>query len=134
MERHDGRAEQQTDTHAQRGRHDPGHRPEPATAGQPLPGPDDSTGDEPCQTGGRWVVDRLTPTQSGLLPDERLSFQIRSELERRGIWTPRLDVTTVDGAVFLRGSESEHVRAETIVSIAREVPGIIDVVDEIRRE
>ena len=84
--------------------------------------------------GARWVVERLTPTQSGLLPDERLSLQIRSELERRGIWTPRLDVTTVDGAVFLRGRESDHVRAETIVSIAREVPGIIDVVDEIRRE
>jgi osmotically-inducible protein OsmY len=84
--------------------------------------------------GARWIVNRLTPTQGGLLPDERLSVHIRSELERRGIWTPRLDVSTVDGAVFLRGRENDHVRAETIVSIAREVPGVIDVVDEIRRE
>ena len=67
-------------------------------------------------------------------PDERISAHIRSELERRGIWTPRVDVTTVDGMVFLRGRESDSIRAETIVGIVRDVPGVIDVVDEIRRE
>lgn len=82
----------------------------------------------------QWVAARLTATRTGLPPDERVSAQIRSELERRGIWTPRIDVTTVDGMVFLRGRESDSVRAETIVGIAREVPGAIDVVDEIRRE
>jgi osmotically-inducible protein OsmY len=84
--------------------------------------------------GARWVGSLLSVTQTGLPPDERISTQIRSELERRGIWTPRLDVTTVDGMVFLRGRESDSVRAETIVGIAREVQGVIDVVDEIRRE
>jgi len=84
---------------------------------------------------GRWVSQRVTTaTQSDLEPDERLTVQIRSELERRGIWSPRLDVTTVDGTVFLRGREADSVRAETIVGIARDVPGAIDVVDEIRRE
>jgi BON domain len=81
----------------------------------------------------RWVQARLTP-QAGLPPDERISAYIRSELEHRGIWTPRLDVTTVDGMVFLRGRESDTVRAETIVGIARDAPGVVDVVDEIRRE
>jgi osmotically-inducible protein OsmY len=82
----------------------------------------------------QWVQARLTATQTGLQPDERISAQIRSELERRGIWTPRIDVTTVDGMVFLRGREGDSVRAETIVGIARDVPGALDVVDEIRRE
>jgi hypothetical protein len=83
---------------------------------------------------GRWVQDRLSATQPGLPPDERISAQIRAELERRGIWTPRLDVTTVDGTVFLRGRESDSIRAETIVGIVRDVVGVEDVVDEIRRE
>ncbi len=82
----------------------------------------------------RWVSQKVTATQSDLQPDERVSAQIRSELGRRGIWSPRVDVTTVDGMVFLRGREADSVRAETIVGIAREVPGAIDVVDEIRRE
>jgi osmotically-inducible protein OsmY len=83
---------------------------------------------------GQWVQNRLLETQLELPPDERMSAQIRSELERRGIWTPRLDVTTVDGTVFLRGRESDSIRAETIVRIVREVAGVTDVVDEIRRE
>ena len=82
----------------------------------------------------RWAQDRLSASQPGLAPDERVSAQVKTELERRGIWTPRLDVTTVDGMVFLRGRESDHVRAETIITIARDIPGAIDVVDEIRRE
>jgi osmotically-inducible protein OsmY len=82
----------------------------------------------------RWVQERFTPSQTGLPPDERLSAQIRQELERGGIWTPRLDITTVDGTVFLRGHESDAVRAETIASIVREVPGVVDVMDEVRRE
>ena len=83
---------------------------------------------------GRWVQDRLSATQPGLPPDERISSQIRSELERRGIWAPRLDITTVDGTVFLRGRESDAIRAETIVGIVREAAGVADGVDEIRRE
>jgi len=63
-----------------------------------------------------------------------VSLRIRGELERRGIWTPRLDVTTVDGTAFLRGREADPGRVETIVNVARTVPGVLGVVDEIRRE
>jgi osmotically-inducible protein OsmY len=82
----------------------------------------------------RWVGERLTIPQDGLPPDERVSAHVRAELETRGIWTPRLDITTVDGTVLLRGRESDAIRAETIVGIVRGVPGVEDVVDEIRRE
>lgn len=81
----------------------------------------------------QWMRERFTPGETGLPPDERVSAQIRSELERRGIWTPRLDVTTVDGTVFLRGRESDSIRVETILSIVREVVGAENVMDEIRR-
>lgn len=70
---------------------------------------------------------------SGLLPDERVTLRIRSELERHGIWTARLDVSTVDGVVYLRGRETEPARIETIVASIREVPGVVEVVDEIQR-
>ena len=73
-------------------------------------------------------------SRSGLMPDERISLRIKSEMDRRGIWNPRLDVTTVDGTVYLRGREADGARVETIVSLAREVPGVADVIDEIRRE
>lgn len=85
---------------------------------------------------GQWVWRRASPARdfSGLPPDERVSLRIRGELERRGIWTPRLDVTTVDGTAYLRGREADPGRVETIVSVARTVPGVLGVVDEIRRE
>ena len=44
-------------THADGRCRDPGQGAEPATAGQPLPGPDDGTGDQPGQQGGEGVVD-----------------------------------------------------------------------------
>ena len=39
---------------------------------------------------------------TGMLPDERLTSRIRDEIESRGIWTSRVDITTVDGVVYLR--------------------------------
>jgi|SRR4051794_35638439 len=83
---------------------------------------------------GHWMAARATATQSDLPPDERLSQHIRTELEHRGIWSPRVDVTAVDGTVFLRGREADSIRADTIAGIARRVPGVVDVVDDIRRE
>ncbi|MBM2810432.1 MAG: hypothetical protein HW416_1191 [Chloroflexi bacterium] len=78
----------------------------------------------------------ITAAQStaGLMPDERISLRIRSEMDRRGIWNPHLDVTTVDGTVYLRGRESDSARVDTIVSLVRQAPGVSEVVDEIRRE
>jgi hypothetical protein len=70
---------------------------------------------------------------TGLPTDERAAMRIRAELERRGIWTPLLDVTLVDGTAYLRGREADPGRAETIVNVARTIPGVLAVVDEIRR-
>jgi hypothetical protein len=57
------RAEQQAQTQAQRRRNDPGHEPEPASAGQTLPRTDDGTGDEPGhQSGGRAIDPTGDPT------------------------------------------------------------------------
>jgi osmotically-inducible protein OsmY len=86
--------------------------------------------------GGRSVLGWVSSVQpsSGLLPDERLTLRIRSELEDRGIWTTRLDVTTVDGTVYLRGREPDPARVDTIVGMVRAVPGVTEVIDEIHRE
>jgi osmotically-inducible protein OsmY len=75
-----------------------------------------------------------TTEASGMLPDERLTSRIRNEIESRGIWTSRVDITTVDGVVYLRGREADNSRVETIVGIVEAVPGVVSVVDEIRRD
>ena len=84
---------------------------------------------------GQWLWRRTSRVRdfSGPPRDERVSLRIRGELERQGIWTPRLDVTTVDGTAYLRGREADPGRVETIVRVARSVPGVLGVVDEIRR-
>lgn len=71
---------------------------------------------------------------SGVSGDERITLRIQEELERRGIWSRRLDCTTVDGTVFLRGREPDAARIETILATIRRVPGVVDIVDEIRRD
>jgi len=73
-------------------------------------------------------------TMEGLLPDERVSLRVRDELERRGLWRPGLDVTTVDGTVYLRGKETDLARVEALVGAVRSVSGVQDVADELRRE
>ncbi len=71
---------------------------------------------------------------SGVMPDERLTGRIQDELESRGVWSHRLDVTTIDGVVYLRGRESDSARVDTIVGIAERMPGVASVVDEIKRD
>jgi hypothetical protein len=82
------------------------------------------------------VRERIATTteSSGLLPDERLTSRVRHEIEARGIWSSRLDITTVDGVVYLRGRETDPARVDTIVGIVDSVPGVLHVVDEVRRE
>ena len=70
----------------------------------------------------------------GLLPDERVSIRVQSELERRGIWTRATNVTTIDGTVYIRGREPDAVRADMILHAVREVPGVVEVVDELKRD
>ncbi len=82
------------------------------------------------------VRERISATTepSGVMPDERLTARIRDDLEARGLWSPRLDVTTVDGVVYLRGREAEGSRVDTMVGIVERVPGVLSVVDEIKRD
>jgi len=70
----------------------------------------------------------------GMLPDERLTLQIRDELEGLSLWNSRVDVTTVDGTVYLRGRDSNAQRADAVVHTIKGLEGVQDVVDEIRRE
>ncbi|MPZ13308.1 MAG: BON domain-containing protein [Chloroflexi bacterium] len=81
-----------------------------------------------------WRGAGLAPTDSGLLPDERISARIQSELQRLGIGPRLLDITTVEGTVYLRGREADPARIDTIVATARGVPGVVSVVDEMRRD
>ena len=85
--------------------------------------------------GAQSLLKLMTPSDgSGMLPDERITERVRNDLERRGIWQPRLDVTTIDGTVYLRGRETEPGRVETIVGAIRSVDGVAEVVDEVRKE
>ncbi len=82
------------------------------------------------------VLERIAAAteSTGMMPDERVTARIHDELEARGIRSSRLDVTTVDGVVYLRGREPDGARIDTIVGIAEQVPGVTSVVDEIKRE
>ncbi|MEA2642520.1 MAG: hypothetical protein QOF51_3914 [Chloroflexota bacterium] len=105
----------------------------------------------PVESGGRAIDSVLDTAQAayegvqafirggaavatGVMPDERTTQRIRSELERLGIWSPRIDVTTVDGTVYLRGRETDQARADAIVATLRDLPGVTAVVDELHRE
>lgn len=70
----------------------------------------------------------------GLMPDEQLTDWLRAEYRRLGVQAPFVDITTVDGVVFLRGRESDSVRVDTMVSVARSAPGFREVVDEVKRD
>lgn len=101
--------------------------------------------------GAFWVVQRaaprglelvrewlLEPQQEGgprgpMLADERIATWIRSEWNRLGLAAPTVDATAVDGIVYLRGRESDPVRLDTMIAVARSAPGAQDVVDEVKR-
>lgn len=68
------------------------------------------------------------------MPDEQLTDWLRAEYRRLGVNASRVDITTVDGVVYLRGRETDSVQVDTLVSLARSAPGSRDVVDEIKRE
>jgi osmotically-inducible protein OsmY len=70
----------------------------------------------------------------GIQEDERVTLRVRDELQDFALWNHRLDVTTVDGVVYLRGRESDTARADAIVRVVQGIDGVHEVVDEIRRE
>jgi hypothetical protein len=93
-----------------------------------------SEGNVPGEAGGGFGGDLLSRIGSGrgLMPDERITERLRAELERQS--GSRLDVTTVDGVVYLRGKEPDPIKADEAVAAAYSISGVRDVIDEIRRE
>ena len=71
---------------------------------------------------------------NGVMPDERLTDWLRAESQRLGISAAQIDITTVDGVVYLRGRETDSALMDTLVSVARSAPGARDVIDEVKRE
>ena len=94
-----------------------------------------SEGNLPAESGTGLAGDLLSRLGGGrgLLPDERITERLRSELERKGSGS-RVDVTTVDGIVYLRGKEPDPIKADEAVAAAYAISGVRDVIDEIRRE
>jgi osmotically-inducible protein OsmY len=68
----------------------------------------------------------------GLLPDEILSDRVREHLSDFGLWGGHVDVTTVDGIVYLRGREESEARVDAIERTVRQLGGVVDVVAEMK--
>lgn len=68
----------------------------------------------------------------GMLLDERLSRAVHERLEARGLTNPRVDVTTVDGVVYLRGRTTDDEEKLAVVEVTQGTPGITRVVDELK--
>ncbi|HEY3117358.1 MAG TPA: BON domain-containing protein [Chloroflexota bacterium] len=71
---------------------------------------------------------------NGVMADEQLTDWLRAECRRLGVDASRVDITTVDGVVYLRGRETDSPLVDTLVSLARSAPGSRDVIDEVKRE
>jgi hypothetical protein len=69
----------------------------------------------------------------GALPaDERLTRLARERLTAQELASLRVDVTTVDGAVYLRGRTRTPAEVEAIASIVQAIPGVQRVVNELK--
>jgi len=70
----------------------------------------------------------------GVMADEQITDWLRTECRRLNVDTSRVDITTIDGVVYLRGRETDPALVDTLVSLARSAPGARDVIDEVKRE
>lgn len=68
----------------------------------------------------------------GLLEDERLTREARERIAERGIDALRVDVTTVDGVMYLRGRPHTAHDAAEILRVAETTEGIEQVVNELK--
>jgi len=68
---------------------------------------------------------------AGLAFDERLTRTIREQL-LAGDLAAHVDVTTIDGVVYLRGRPRDAAEAARIVAIAERTPGVRSVVNELK--
>jgi osmotically-inducible protein OsmY len=69
---------------------------------------------------------------AALPADERLTWLARDRLSAQGLASRHVDVTTVDGAVYLRGRTRAPAEAETIASVIEGIPGVQRVVNELK--
>jgi hypothetical protein len=68
----------------------------------------------------------------GLLEDDRLTRVARARILERDVDDLRVDVTTVDGVMYLRGRPRTARDAATIVDVAETTPGVTQVVNELK--
>ncbi|HZR99475.1 MAG TPA: BON domain-containing protein [Chloroflexota bacterium] len=68
----------------------------------------------------------------GLLEDDRLTRVARARIQERDIDDLRVDVTTVDGVMYLRGRPRTARDAAAIVDVAETTPGVTKVVNELK--
>ncbi|MBI4213504.1 MAG: BON domain-containing protein [Chloroflexi bacterium] len=64
--------------------------------------------------------------------DEGIRDRVEAEWKRLGLIQPRVDATMIDGALYVRG-EARSSTADALVATARPIPGVQEVVDEIKR-
>jgi hypothetical protein len=102
-----------------------GARLNPAGLTRWLGGMSDSGAAESSRAGGARRYD-------GLLEDDRLTRVARARMLEREIDDVRVDVTTVDGVMYLRGRPRTARDAAAIVSVAEATPGVTQVVDELK--
>jgi osmotically-inducible protein OsmY len=72
------------------------------------------------------------PRGGGMLEDERLTRRAWERLAERGILDSRVDITTVDGVMYLRGRPRDAREASAVVEIAETTPGVERVVNELK--
>jgi hypothetical protein len=68
----------------------------------------------------------------GMLLDERLTRRAWERLAERGITDSRVDITTVDGVMYLRGRPRDAVEAAAVADVAETTPGVERVVNELK--
>jgi hypothetical protein len=68
----------------------------------------------------------------GLLEDDRLTRVARARIQERDVDDLRVDVTTVDGVMYLRGRPHTARDAAAIVDVAETTPGVAKVVNEMK--
>lgn len=91
-------------------------------------GAERSNGHQP-RSGGEARSGRRT---DGMLLDERLTRRAWERLAERGITDSRVDITTVDGVMYLRGRSRDAAEAMAVADVAETTPGVEQVVNELK--
>jgi osmotically-inducible protein OsmY len=68
----------------------------------------------------------------GLLEDDRLTRVVHARILERNVDDLRVDVTTVDGVMYLRGRPRTARDAAAILDVAETTPGVLQVVNELK--